>query len=587
MDQIEQKVVSPPPSGVAGELEKANEQPGLSPGGFPEAIPYEVLERKHPEYDAPYWRVCKALYSGGKTLLRDKAIMKDAFPQHKFEADEIYRERCSRAFYIDYPGEIIDFIVAGLMASPLEMKTEEEGGEPDEFYEDFEKDLSPASGKRQSLSQLLRQQILTALQCKRAWTQVDFPTAGEVVDALETEAEQEDLGLLSAYALALDPECVYDWEVDGTDELTWAITCVQTARRGDVLGGRNMVTKTYTVYTRERWARYRISFPRDKEPNPKTLVVMIEEGEHTFTRVPLLRLELPDGLWAMNKLYSLAIEYFNKRCALAWAEYKSLFQERYEFEAANDPMAGGVPIANDPNRALNQIHGIGYTQLRYAGDKVEYIGPSADPFDVALKSLKDLRDEMHRVVHQMALTFDNSPSALRRSGESKAQDKASHTVVLTGLAEFVRDHAIDIFTTVSIGRGDELIWTASGMNKFDNYSVRDIIEDAEKLELISIPSQTFQVLHKHAVAKYKLEDLGCEATEEDLKTIREELEENLSPEVLGGPPGMGGGSTTPPDGPGEDEGGAEGDEDDEGGEDKPPARRRPSSGLSYAEPRAR
>jgi hypothetical protein len=236
-------------------------------------------------------------------------------------------------------------------------------------------------------------------------------------------------------------------------------------------------------------------------------------------------MELPDGLWCMNKLERLAREHFNKRCALSWAEYKTLFQERYEFEAPPDPATAGPAIAEDEDRPLNQVRGLGYTQVRAAGDRVEYIGPDSAPFEVALKSLKDLRDEMHRVTHQMALTFDNSPAAIRRSGESKAQDKASHAVVLMGLGQYVREHAYDIVTTISMGRGDDLEWTASGMNKFDSQSMGDLIIEAETLENINIPSPTFQLRHKYLIAKTKL---GDEASEEDLAKIEQELEEALS-----------------------------------------------------------
>jgi hypothetical protein len=488
---------------------------------------YGALNHKHMEYDAGYWRVCRALYAGGREMFKDKKLIKSIFPQHRNEAPDIYEERLKRAFYIPYPGEIIDYILSSLMGSPVEMTAE---ADPDEYYDEFFKDTSPQGGKRCTLNQLLRQQILTALLCRRAWTQVDFPLGNEEVIS---QADQERAGTTEAYAIAHDPEHIFDWEEDGTGELLWAKVCMITNRRPHAFASTRLITRTYTIYTREGWSRYEITYDYEKPPEEKTIVPLIGEGLHSFGKVPLLRLELPESLWVMNKLSGLALEFFNKRCALSWAEYKSLFQERYEFEAPPDPIAGGPSIAEDEDRALNQIHGIGYTQLRYAGDRVEYVGPDSAPFKVALESLKDLRDEMHRVTHQMALTFDNGPAALGRSADSKAADKAANGVVLTGLGEYVRDHAFDVTQTISDGRQDDLEWSASGMDKFETQGFSSMVEDAEKLENINIPSPTFHKLHKYELAKV---GLGDEASDEDLDKIESELEEAFNQETLMEPP---------------------------------------------------
>ncbi len=482
-------------------------------------LPFGLLESKHPEYDADYWALCRALYEGGKKLLGDDAIMAQCFPQHMQEAPAIYAERKRRAYYIAYPALIIDHMMAGLMTCPIECTSENHAEENDRYWKELLRDISPHGGRRQSLQKLLREQMHTALLCKRAWTQVDFP----IVDAsgLTSVAQQEEIGALNAYAIQIDPSSVYDWEEDDSGELIWCLVCKDSARRSSLLDSRDLITRTYTHYTRTTWSRYEITFDRRKPPTPKTMVALAQEGQHSFGRVPFLRLDLPEGLWAMNKLESLAREHFNKRCALSWAEYKTLFQQLYEFEAPPDPLSMGPAIVHDEQRAVNQVRGIGYVQMRYANDRAEYIGPDSTPFKIALESIKDLRDEMHRVTHQMALTFDNSASALRRSGDSKSQDKAAHGVVLRGLGEILKEYAFDILQTIVTGRGDDIVWQCAGLDKFDDASLQDVLTDAETLENIEIPSPTFQRRHKYMVAKMKL---GDEASEEDLKKIDEELE---------------------------------------------------------------
>lgn len=491
--------------------------------GIPGAISYGVLNNKHDEYDARYWGECDALYAGGRKLLRNKGLMENLFPQHRNESNTVYEERTRRAFYIDYPGEIIDFIVTGLMGHPIEVESDKS---PDEFYERFSADSSPKGGKRQSFANLLREQILTALICRQAWTQVDFPSMDV---APETKREEEEVGAADAYAIRLDPSSVFDWEEDGTGELIWAKTCAETNDRPSVASSREMITRTYTVYTRDVWARYVARFKYDAPPEDEDMISLVDYGPHSFGRVPLVRLTLPEGLWAMNKLYSIAVEFFNKRCALSWAEFKTLFQERYEFEGPTDPLAGSPAIAEDEDRAFNQVRGVGYTQLRSSSDRVEYIGPDSTPFAHAAQSCMSLRDEMHRVTYQLALATEVGSAALNQSGDSKKENRVANAVVLAGLGEFLREHTISVYTMISDGRGEGHVWTASGGSKFDVVDTVAQIDGAEKLEGVDIPSPTFQQKYKYMIAK---DVLGDEANEDDLKKIESELEKMFTMESV-------------------------------------------------------
>lgn len=489
---------------------------------FPASLAFSNLERKSPEYQGKWWQVCRALYEGGRRLFTDKDLFSQVFPQHMSEPATVYAERCKRAFYINYPGEIVDYIVSGLFGRPVELMAETDH---DEYYGDLFEDTSPPGGRKLHLNQLLREQVVTALLCKRAWTQVDFPGMDSFA---ENRAEQEQTGEADAYMLPVEPECVYDWEEDKSGELLWANVCTTSNPRSFIDSERSMVTKTWMIYTRIAWARYETTYPKNKPPSHKDQVGLVDQGVHTFGRVPLVRLELPDGLWCMNKLAGIAIEHLNKRCALSWAEYRTLYQERYEFSGDSDPRLDAPAIADDQGRATNQIHGIGYIQHRHSSDRVEFVGPGHESFQVALESIRDLRNEMHRVMFQMALTFDNSSSVVGRSGNSKAEDRKAHGVVLVGLGEMVRDHIQEVVQMITDARGDDLKWTASGMDKFDSESLADMLAGAEILANIQIPSKTFNKRHDYMVARTRL---GDEASAEDLKKIEAELDEHYEHET--------------------------------------------------------
>lgn len=521
---------------------------------------YKQLTTSHPEYDPAYWRRCEALYAGGRKLLGDDAVMKEVFPKHNAEEDHVYNERRKRAFYIPYAGQIIDFIVANLSCDPITIEVEEEGAEagqgkaPDGFWGEFVEDVSPPNGCTQSLAQLVVEQVRTALKKRRAWTLVDLPRAPTDAPAPTSQADQEKAGLLQAYACVLDPECVRDWEFDESGELLWVLLWNKSQRRVGIDGDRKTVTEVFTYYDRTHWERYTYVYPVDKPPKDDETPGKGEDGPLTFGRVPVLPLELPEGLWAMGKLEPIAVEHLNKRCALSWAELKSLFPIFTVNLAPSDSMN---PSQDDPNRAKNQRMGQGRAFVLGKDDDVRYVGPDAAAYDVALKDLGELRDEMHRVLHAMAQSQTNSAAAMQRSAESKQVDQATLVVVLGALGMLVREHALGIIKLAELGRGDKPAdWCARGAENFDEMTVSGAIEEAQGVDVVSVPSATFQAEYKFRFARRLL---GEDADEELLEQIRKELQANITNESF---------QAIPPPPPGQDE--PDGDEPPP--DDKPPAK---------------
>jgi hypothetical protein len=122
-------------------------------------VKYKVFQTTHPDYDADYWRKCNALYAGGRKLLADQRTLCKVLPRHLNEAQTIYDERCARAFYLNYPGSIVDLITAGLFAEQPCMECEPKA---DDWYEEFFEDVTPPGGRTMSFNELLKKQITTA-----------------------------------------------------------------------------------------------------------------------------------------------------------------------------------------------------------------------------------------------------------------------------------------------------------------------------------------------------------------------------------------------------------------------------------------
>lgn len=234
-------------------------------------------------------------------------------------------------------------------------------------------------------------------------------------------------------------------------------------------------------------------------------------------------------------MHNLARSHLNKRSGLTWSQYRHLFPILTALLGSEMANAGGeIPgeVQQNPGRADDQVFGIGRIAKFGRGDDLKYVAPPAEIYNTALKDLDGLRDEIHRVLHQMALAANNSSAALGRSGDSKLQDKASAVVVLVALGGLLRKHAVDVHNLASKGRKDPpTTWAAHGMRSFDLADISTVIADATMIDGLKIPSETFQRLRIYGVAR---RILGVTATPEQLRKIEKELERNVSAEEFAG-----------------------------------------------------
>ena len=264
------------------------------------------------------------------------------------------------------------------------------------------------------------------------------------------------------------------------------------------------------------------------------LVTLVAAGPHSFKRVPMVRIDVGDGLWAMDNIEGACREHLNSRNNLAWYARQAANQELYEFLGPEDE-TDQAPVGENQQsatRAVDKPRGPGYVQERGKDDDAKYVGPDMASFAEMRTLCGEIRDEIHRVTHQMALAADNSAAALGRSAESKGADKASAVVVFEALGALCRKFAEDLLNIVSTGRGDETLvnqWQASGMAKFDAISVDAFVTQAVDLATVTLHSP-------HAARLYELSlwksVLGDEASEEDFKIIKEELADNITSESM-------------------------------------------------------
>lgn len=526
-----------PPSGQAAPP-PVTELEGLTyakPEGT--ALPYGFLTKKHPEYDLDYWTELRALYLGGKYLLRNPGLLSTLFPKHTDETESSYTERKKRAFYISHLAAVIDVIVAGLAGDPIRIKPpgseDDENTELDEFWQEFGEDCTPPGGARTSFNRFMLKHAGTGLLLGRFATLVDLPKPGEYLN----ERAQREAGALDPYTVEIAPECLFDWERDDSGELSWVNYCRTTCPRKTIFDSRNTVREEYRIYDRLGWVLYVVEYSKDEsapnarpKPKPDDMIRPSEAGAHRFGRVPILYDELSPGLWAGNKLHSMVVEYFNKSCGLSWAEYKTCYAQLYEFLADELGDIDGVPNVHqaDSERARRTKRGPGNVQVRGSDDKAEYLVPDASGYAHVAEQLRNLRQDIYRIMFQMALAEDNTGGLVRRSEESKNVDHQVTDVILGALAQnSLRPHAERVIDTGAAARGEEEGYHAGGFEDFADVDLAAMIEQAATMELIPIPSATYQ---KRRYMKLIKADLGDEATAELLEVIEKELEVSITQE---------------------------------------------------------
>lgn len=503
-------------------------------------LPLLAFKLRHREYRARYWARLRALYQGGESLLGDLDLLREVIPQNNAESDELYMGRLRAAFYANYCSEIVGFVMAGLSEDPLRVVVGDKADkQPDGFLAEFVKDTAGKADDPIDLNTLAREVILEALQVRTAWCLLTGPEdpPDNVLAAMtvaELDAYREEEGKRARLEVrCLPAEQVINWAVDKDGDLEWALTQEMVEVRGNFWAKpvRRYTWRMYTKVDSTTWIA-------DVDPlNPPADTALIGPGEvvaHKWGRVPLIRFTLPHDLWAMDKLESLAREHTDKRNDLGRSAKRSAWPMLYEFLGAEQPGINRQISVHqqDAGRATNTPRSPGHVQRRGREDRAEYVAPPADAYAQILAICHDVRDDMHRVMVQMALAADfKSASAIGRSGESKAQDKAATAVVLGAIGKRFRPWLLKLIRVVIKSTGtepDTVKPVVQGMAKFDATVVQEVVEQATLLEGVNLPSPTVRQLLAMRVVRALLDNLDPTT----VAKIEKELTDGFNPETM-------------------------------------------------------
>jgi hypothetical protein len=465
----------------------------------------ELLDAKHPTYDAETWERYWALYKGGKTL---RQHVKHFLNQNEGEPAALYQRRLKEAAYRSYVGPIVDYYGAALFTSPPIARAKDDAGEiveADDYYSDWKEDCDGAGC---DFHDFLRARFRDMLVRETAWWIVELPEAEAPV---ENKLDWADKDLGEACLHAVESGQVYDWECDARGRLQWVTIHTFSKPRHSPRDKRNLLRQEWRVYDATNVEIFAIEYdPQERMLMPEDEIPSLGIKAHGFKRVPVVRMHAPDGLWLVDRVAEAQTEHFRLSAGLGWAIRRTCY---------------AMPIFKTADIDRPPKMGTGYYLIVGAEDGLEWAAPPAQPFEVIATEVMTQKDEIYRVTNQMALGVENNAAAIGRSAQSKETDSSSTETCLRAYAAPVREAAELTYDLLSEGRGDaEIDWSIEGLDRFNLADATASVAVATQAQLLDIPSRTFKVEMARATADALLP--GIDQGTKD--TIHTELEEGVA-----------------------------------------------------------
>lgn len=377
--------------------------------------------------------------------------------------------------------------------------------EPPEWFAGFAKN---ASGSGASFLDMAKDLFGDVLILRRAGWLIGRPDADIGAEGEADADEDAPPVTLTPYNAAE----ILDWQEDASGELEWVLLSKKQTRR-EFPGTRKQV-EIRTYVDRDSWGAWEVLKDTSSGKDSATLIA---KGEHGLGCVPFEWLTVPEGLWAMNKLFAWQIDLFNAMSMLSFSTQVACFLQPF------------IKSNEGSESATNRILGEGILLSLRAGDQTrdgEEFGwavPEVAPLEFQSKRLIEQRDEGYRIAHQMSLAVDSQAiGAIARSGTSKIEDRKATEIILAAFGGYLRAFLIRTLNRISQILGDDTKWTVDGYDNFEVSSMEEELQTASLAATFDIQSPTFKAELQKQIATGRI--LGH--TDEVIKQqIRNEIDD--------------------------------------------------------------
>jgi hypothetical protein len=461
----------------------------------------KMLERTHPQFDRETIERYRLLFEGGRAM---RARMSEFLPRHDVEPMELYRRRVRSATYINYAAPVVNTLASWLFTGPFGVRAN-----------DVEMDDLPTwagalferATPMQDIAGFMSRRVAEALVCGRAYWRVE---ASEPPPGI-TIADWQRQGLDKLQLCPVPAEHVTHWDRDDEGRFRWLVEREECVELPAFDGPEQRVIEWTLWSATEPPRKWRVVVDPQHPLTPESEIEEYRDEELT-TRpgVPFVCLDIPAELWVLNLIADPLVEITRKRNALSWAI---------------DRVCYAMPVLYTSSRKPVNAMGAGYFLQLGADDRLEFPAPPATPFDVIENHIATLKDELYRVVQQMAAGVDNNAAAIGRSGESKAADAAATEIVLRKLGVLVRDAVEQTFNIGAELLGQPERFSAYGLDQFNLESVGSLVEVMTGIGVAGVESPTL----KRELAKQLAARALPHAPPAVIAQINREIEESTPP----------------------------------------------------------
>ncbi len=496
---------------------------------FPSTIPIKTISATASEYDQykDAWVTFSDLYQGG-AILRDKVVRLAQYLLKKpKELSEVFATRQLRFSYTNLLGNILGWYGAALFKTPAQLvkkdshaptpKPDAEGAAPtepelpadaDAFCTQFEKDSDHAGT---TYPDFWRKVWESCALHKAAYILIDLPTPDEDAPAPASLAAQVSAGLLDPFLVLYTPSQIINWETDRYGNLEWCIIAISNEEREAFA---KPVTVDYWYYFDElQVACYRAERKAKRTDDDVATLVAGYPRPHAMSdlqRIPIRKVEVPDGLWLANRVYLPLLNHLNLDNAFDFSLFQSALAQLV------------ITGTYDDSTTMSEVS---YIKLN-TGDTATYLEPEGRAYEAIDKRLGNLEERIYKACYLMDQARTNKATAAAQSGLSKQQDKTPSRDALSGFGDVIRPAMQSVYEDVLAIRGFvDIQPDVRGFNYQDKAGVEemDLIESAS---VIDIQSPTYQRERDKKLVRIVLQDLNPETLEQ----IDDEIETNPTPE---------------------------------------------------------
>lgn len=460
-----------------------------------------VLNQLHPAHPGKRLEYLGALFDGGPRWRRH---LDHWLPKRPQEPAEVYRDRKGAATYTNHVGGLVALLSA-LLFSESPKVSGVEGG----YWTALQRDCDRGGSR---WSEFWQARLTDAQVGGCAWVWVNLPARAADAPLPASRADEEAAGGLNAWLVGLGAEQVLDWGEDEAGRPQWLLfRTVSSERAGPTTPRKTVWRWTYLDGTTIRRWEWRPSDPKQPTPGDEDEATELPSIAHGMGRLPVVRLMLPSELWTMGRLEEAAVAALRARNAHTWALH----------QAANELLVI-KSVWQDEKVDLGHGHYLRLTRDQHGEDNASYVGPSGVAFEFLQQDVQDTREELYRVVHQMAQAADSDAQQADQSGASKQQDWKALEVILGRFRVLMLDAMGAALELLVALRGERAEVAISGLEGWQNEDLGAFLAAAG----LAVDARQMSSSFRKAVARRQAERLlQDEVTPEELEQIRREITE--------------------------------------------------------------